>query len=157
MNQKPELVKPQQEALAPLQNDHHHALRVCSRIRDGLKKEVEQHRIRKYIDWFTENFLEPHFDAEEQLIKEILGNNARVKKALANHRRIKRLLSCSCDNEKVLNRLEEELGTYIRFEERTLYREINLAVTTERFAEIEKHHQQSYLSDDDWEDHFWTS
>ena len=143
-------------ALQPLSRDHHHVLELCSRIRLGLERGVEKERIRKYIDWFQKVYLTPHFEMEEQLIFPVLGSNARVKRALANHRRIKRLLSCSCDDEKVLNLLEEELGTYIRFEERTLYNEIQ-AVPAEKLAEIERHHKELDLKQESWQDPFWNS
>ena len=98
-----------------LLEDHDHVLKMCCRIRNGLLNGVETIRLRKYADWFLERYLEPHFEIEEEHIFPILGTNARVKKALANHRRIKRLLSCSCENLKVLNLLEEELASHVRF------------------------------------------
>lgn len=78
-----------------------------------------------------------------------------MRKALANHRRIKRLLSCGCENEKVLNLLEEEFGTYIRFEERVLYNEIRRVVNPEKLEEIEKHHDRIEIPVDAWKDPFW--
>src|SRR5690554_5253841 len=93
--------------LEPISREHRQALRLCDNIRTGLQNKVEKERIRRYTDWFKENYLDPHFRLEEQHIFPLLGNNVRVKKAMANHRRINKLLSCDCDNERVLNLLEE--------------------------------------------------
>ncbi len=144
-----------QEPLKSLTNEHKHTLEFCARIRKGLHRNIETVRIRKYIDWFEKNYLEPHFELEEQYIFPVLGNNARVKKALANHRRIRRLLSCSCTDEKVLNLLEEELATYIRFEERTLYKEIRMAASVEELSRINQHHDSIDFSENAWKDIFW--
>ena len=141
--------------LKHLSEEHEQVLQLCSRIREGLNRKVETSRIRSYADWFKENYLEPHFEIEESLVFPVLGTNMRVKRALANHRRIIRLLSCSCEDIKVLNLLEEELSTYVRFEERILYREIGKVSTPEKLAEIEKHHQGISFNDLEWEDRFW--
>ncbi|PKD19442.1 hypothetical protein APR41_15900 [Salegentibacter salinarum] len=138
--------------LKPVLEEHHHALQVCSRIREGLENDVELERIRAYMNWFQKNYLEPHFEIEEKYIFPKLGYNVRVKKALANHRRIRKLLSCGCADEKVLNLLEEELSAHIRFEERILFKEIN---NKKELAEIEKQHHTISFSGEDWEDQFW--
>src|SRR5680860_1616847 len=110
------------EALEPLSIEHHYGLLLCSKIREGLSNNIETKRIKHYTDWFKRNYLEPHFEVEEKYIFPILGShNVRVKKALANHRRLKRLFDETSEVDKSLNRKEEELGRYIRFEERILY------------------------------------
>ncbi|WP_051205540.1 hemerythrin domain-containing protein [Salinimicrobium xinjiangense] len=93
-------------ALKILNEEHDHVLQLCSRIRKGLIRNVETARIRRYADWFKENYLEPHFEAEEQLVFPLLGTNVRVKRALANHRRINKLLSCSCATPQKLEEIE---------------------------------------------------
>lgn len=152
-----EILKPSgaKEVLEPFFEEHHFALKVCSRIRVGLDRKTEKQRIRNYIAWFQENYLEPHFEIEEQYIFPILGNTVRVKRALANHRRILRLLSCSCDNEKVLNLLEEELCAYIRFEERTLYSELKKVAIPSKIAAIKKDQHRREIDKEDWNDKFW--
>lgn len=142
-------------ALHSLSLEHRQVLQVCENIRIGLRKNIEKHRIRSYTDWFKQEYLDLHFGLEEQHIFPLLGNNVRVKKAMANHRRINKLLSCDCDNERVLNLLEEELSTYIRFEERVLYKEIELHATPEDLTSIEKLHDKISFSEDEWQDKFW--
>ncbi len=76
----------------------------------------------------------------------------RVKRALANHRRIRKLLSCSCEEDKVLNLLEEELTSHIHFEERVLLKDFK---NVKKLKEIRKKYQGISFSDEDWEDRFW--
>lgn len=140
--------------LQPVIADHNHALQLCERIRTGLENDVDPQRIRAYTDWFQTTYLEPHFEIEEKYIFPVLGSNVRVKRALANHRRIRKLLSCNCENEKVLNLLEEELASHIRFEERVLFREIS---RTGKLSEIEKLQEDIENTNEDWEDRFWQS
>lgn len=144
-----------QNALESLSVEHRQVLQLCDNIRKGLSNNIDKQRIRKYTDWFKENFLDPHFALEEQHIFPLLGNNVRVKKAMANHRRINKLLSCECENERVLNLLEEELSTYIRFEERVLLKEIKENATPEEISRIESLHDAIEISEEDWEDKFW--
>ncbi|WP_029034724.1 hemerythrin domain-containing protein [Salinimicrobium terrae] len=145
------------QALEPLSLEHQQALRVCENIRKGLSQGVDKERIRKYTNWFKRNYLDPHFDLEEQFIFPLLGNNVRVKKALANHRRINKLLSCDCDNERVLNLLEEELSTFIRYEERVLFKEIVKKVGPEELLQLQTHHDSIVFNEEDWKDKFWKS
>lgn len=136
----------------PLIEEHNYALQLCSRIREGLNKEVEPVRIRAYTDWFRSTCLEPHFEIEEKYIFPVLGRNVRVKRALANHRRIRKLLSCDCEDDKVLNLLEEELTSHIRFEERMLLKDFK---NRDKLKEIHKKYNANSFKDEDWEDQFW--
>ena len=141
------------EALEPLSIEHHYGLLLCWKIREDLSNNIETERIKDYTDWFKRNYLEPHFEIEEKYIFPVLGkNNVRVKRALANHRRLKRLFDDTSEVNKALNRIEEELSRYIRFEEDILYNEIQSVASPRQLVEIEKHHQSIKFSDDEWED-----
>lgn len=138
-----------------LKGEHDLVLTLCSRIRKGLHHNIKTQRIRNYVEWFRAQYLEPHFELEKKYIFPILGNNVRVKRALAYHRRIIRLLTCSCEDIKVLNLLEEELATLIRFEERTLYHRINQVATPSMLQELQQHFIRIPYNDDNWKDQFW--
>lgn len=145
-------------ALNPLIEEHNEVILLCERIRLGLKNDIEPQRIKNYLDWFKEEYLDPHFEIEKEYIFPILGiNNVRVKRALANHRRLNRLFAETTDLNKTLNKIEEELSTYIGFEERVLYNEIREIATSQQWEEIERSHQQLDFSDEMWEDRFWES
>lgn len=144
------------ESLEPLSTDHDHGLVLCSNIRKGLINNIETMRIKEYADWFKIKYLDPHFKIEEKYIFPVLGrHNVRVKKALANHRRLNRLFNETDDVELALNRLEEELDCFIRFEERTLYNEIQMAASPQKLSEVEKYHNSTNFPDESWNDPFW--
>src|SRR5690606_1209047 len=123
--------------------------RLCSRIREGLHRKVNTQRIRDYVEWFKTHYLNPHFEIEKRHVFPILGMNFRVKRALANHRRINRLLTCSCEDLKVLSLLEEELATFVRYEEQILYQKIRAKVSDDKLLEIEQHLMGIPYNDED--------
>jgi hypothetical protein len=144
--------------LTPLVEEHNEVILLCERIREGLRNKVAPKRIKKYIDWFKVAYLDPHFEIEKKHIFSILGKgNVRVKRALANHRRLKRLFGETSNLNTVLNKIEEELSTYIGFEERILYNEIRAIATPQQWEKIEESHQQLKFSDKAWKDRFWES
>lgn len=152
-----EMKKPKKQlALTPLIEEHNEVILLCERIRWGLKNDIDPHRIKEYVDRFKEAYLDPHFEIEKKHIFSILGaNNVRVKRALANHRRLNRLFSETTDLNKILNKIEEELSTYIGFEERVLYNEIREVATPQQLKKIENTHQRLDFSEEMWEDRFW--
>lgn len=149
-------IQKQQLTLTPIIEEHNEVILLCERIREGLRNKVESTRIKKYIDWFKANYLDDHFEIEEKYIFPILGNNnVRVKRALANHRRLNRLFGETSELNKVLHKIEEELSSYINFEERILYKEIQDVASPQQLEEIENSEQQLAFSDAEWKDRFW--
>lgn len=145
-------------ALKPLSHEHNEVLILCSRIGEGLQMHISANRIKNYVDWLKTDYLDPHFELERNYVFPILGNhNVRVKRALANHRRLNRLFDERTNLNIILNRIEEELGSYIRFEERILYNEIQKIATAEELQILEKIHHDLSFSEEVWEDRFWLS
>ena len=143
------------EFLKPISREHHHGLLLCWKIRTGLKKNVAPERIKKYVDWFFEHHLLPHFEIEELYIFPILSNEHElVKKALSEHRRLARL--CNSKNEllKNLNLIEEELESHIRFEERVLFNEIQEVANKTQLEFIKESHSENNFVDNT-NDPFW--
>lgn len=146
------------EALKPFSKEHDDALLMCSNMRTGLRNKVEMKRIKRYGDWFKEDYLDSHFEMEKRYIFPVLGNNnVRIKRACANHRRLNRLFVKNSNLNIVLNKIEEELGSYIRFEERILYNEIQKVASVDKLREIERMHHESEFSKSVWQDAFWLS
>lgn len=126
------------EALQPLSRDHHHALLLCWKIKEGINRKIEYERIKRYTDWFWDHYLEKHFADEEAFVFTVLGNEHKwVKKALAEHRRLKKLFKNQKDICKSLSLIEEELRMHIRFEERVLFNAIQSAASSEQLRQIE--------------------
>lgn len=143
------------EALKALSREHHYGLLLCWKIRNGFKKAVGPERIQLYTNWFFENYLQPHFKEEEELIFPILGNEHKlVKKAISEHRRLKRLFNEKVDINKSLSLIEEELERHIRFEERILFNELQQLISKEQVDMITSTHDTQDITDN-WHDKFW--
>ncbi len=143
------------EFLKPLSREHHHGLLFCWKITAGIKKDVEVSRIKKYADWFYENYLIPHFEVEEKYVFTILGNeNELIKKAVSEHRSLKRLFESTTDFQKNIGLISEELIAHIRFEERILFGEIQKIATAEQLLSIEFNHSDEKFVDN-LTDPFW--
>ena len=143
------------ELLKPISREHHHGLLLCWKIRTGLKNNIAPERIKKYVDWFFEKQLLPHFEIEELYIFPILGNEHElVKKALSEHRRLTRLYNSQTEVLKNLNLFEEELEAHIRFEERILFNEIQAVVSEAQLEFIKESHNESNFVDNT-NDPFW--
>jgi len=143
------------EFLKPLSREHHHGLLFCWKIRAGIKKNVEVSRIKKYSDWFYQNYLIPHFEVEEKYVFPILGNeNELIKKAVSEHRRIKQLFESTTEIQKNSSLIEEELEAHIRFEERILFGEIQKIATAEQLHSIQMNHSDEKFVDN-LSDPFW--
>lgn len=144
-----------QKSLQSLSREHHHNLLLCWKLRTGFLKGVETERMKKYVDWFYQNHVVSHFKLEEDYIFPVLGNaHVLIKKANMEHRRLKRLFENSTEIKKSLNRIEEELQSHIRFEERILFAEIQKVATKEQLQIIEENHTEEKFVDNT-EDEFW--
>ena len=144
-------------ALKPLSREHHHGLLLSWKIRRGFTRGVEPKRMKKYADWFFKTHLKTHFKMEEKYLFPLLGmGHEGVKKAMAEHRRIERLFKDNTDMERSLTLIEETLENHIRFEERTLFNEIQEKASAQEFALLEKRiHEIEFednLSDEFWND-----
>ncbi|WP_410220534.1 hemerythrin domain-containing protein [Pedobacter sp.] len=140
-------------ALQPLSREHHYGLLLSWKIREGFKRNIAPERIKKYVDWFWENHLNPHFNAEEKYLFSILpAQNEHIRKALSEHRRLKRLFTGESEPIRTLSLIEEELENHIRFEERVLFNEIQQQATPEQLELLEQH---QHVIADNWNDEFW--
>ncbi|SEA43171.1 hemerythrin domain-containing protein [Psychroflexus halocasei] len=141
-------------AIESFKNEHQHGLHFCWTIQKGLQKGTDLKRMQAYAESFYINYLEDHFQFEEEMVFPILGNeNELVKKAKREHRRIKRLFFDRDNLLKSLSLLEEELYSLIRFEEHELYEAVLKKATDEQLKNIQSSHQ--ILKEEDYPDPFW--
>ena len=142
-------------ALQPLSREHHNALMLCYKIRQGLIRKVEFERIGKYVTWFAGEHLQPHFATEEKYIFPLLGNeHDLVKKALDDHRSLEALFYSTVFTNEILEKIELELDNHVRFEERILFNEIQDAVSPAQLEEAMKLHVEDDPCEN-WPDEFW--
>ena len=113
------------EYLKPLSREHHHGLLLCWKIKTGFSKGVELKRIKSYSDWFYKTHLKPHFELEDK-----------------------------SDTEASLKQIQTELEKHIRFEERTLFDQIQNTATQEQLTEFKLIHTEEKFIDN-CSDEFW--
>jgi hemerythrin-like domain-containing protein len=142
--------------LKSLSHDHHHGLLLCWKIKTGMAKNIDLQRIKKYVDWFYEIYLKTHFELEEKYVFTILeADNALIEQALKEHRTLNELFESTSDLEINLKRIEKELDSHIRFEERVLFAEIQKAATKEQLKKIEEiHSKEAFIENEDAD--FWS-
>ncbi|MDO5656056.1 MAG: hemerythrin domain-containing protein [Flavobacteriaceae bacterium] len=134
--------------------DHHHALLLSWKINKGIEKNVEPQRIIDYVHWFRNEYLLPHFEIEEKWMFPILGNeNEKVQRALNEHVTLLND-SLSASNFHELEIFAENLKNHIRFEERDLFQDIQLAATKDELKLIEQHHNEGDFCERT-QDEFW--
>lgn len=107
--------------IQPLSREHHFGLLFCWKIRTGIKKDVEVNRIVKYVEYFFNTYMEPHFRAEETLLFNQIEHDM-CKRACDDHQEIKNMvtgvLSGNDDSVESLKNLAKKVDEHIRFEER---------------------------------------
>jgi iron-sulfur cluster repair protein YtfE (RIC family) len=143
-------------SLQPLSREHHHALLLCWKFRQGFNKGVEPERMKKYADWFWASYLAPHFKAEEEVFFPILAkDHPGIIKALKQHKDLKAMFhSKDIDIPYTLRQIAFELEQHIRFEERDLFNDIQEAATPEQLEELAKLHTEDKF-EENIEDMFW--
>ncbi len=142
-------------ALQPLSRDHHHALLLCWKIRQGIKKDIPAKRISVYSTWFFSTHLLPHFRLEEQYAFPVLGaENPLIQQAMAEHRQIEGYFTATELTSPMLETAADALEAHIRFEERTLFNAIQSSATPEQLAQILAVHKDEAFCDYE-ADAFW--
>src|SRR5574338_83741 len=110
--------------LAPLSREHHEGLLLVWKIYQGLKNNIDPGRIQKYILWYWQNHIKPHFYQEEKIILPYLPPNHELARRLhKEHEQIREMiLNLDQKADKTLFALLAKfLDDHIRFEERELF------------------------------------
>ena len=143
------------DALQQYSREHHHALLLCWKIKVGFSKGVSAERIKIYSDWFYKNHLIKHFEMEEKYIYPILGiENKLIRKAVEEHKLLSNLFADTLQIANSQKQIQTELEKHIRFEERTLFNEIQNSATQEQLEKIKQiHYDEKFV--DNLQDVFW--
>ncbi len=147
-----------EKALQPLSRDHHHALLLSWKIRQGLKRDIAPERIMSYAREFFNQSLKRHFYEEEKFLFPLLGlEHPLIKKACKEHRRLKRLFFTEKNFLKASSLIEEELEAHIRFEELGLFKEIQKKAAGKELRLVAKklHVRSDNPPLEEWSDPFW--
>jgi hypothetical protein len=144
--------------LTQLSKEHHEALLLVWKIRQGIRKGVEPERIARYCRWFWEAHLVGHFKKEEELLPVVLSkDHLMLQKMMDDHDVIQRRVKGMPDkNVESLELLAQSINDHVRFEERQLFNEVERLATPEQLCLIaEGLNEEEALPV--WEDEFWVN
>lgn len=148
-------------AIVEFSKDHHFALLLVWKIREGLKKSIEHKRISQYVIHFYDTDLILHFDDEEKLLfnKLSFDNPLRIQ-AESEHKSIKLMVDELRDNSGdncLLEKFADTLEKHIRFEERKLFNHLQENISDNVLTEIALSvNSRVHEPDGVWNDLFWT-
>ena len=151
------------ENIKRLSREHHFSLLFCWKIRQGLKMNVATERIWKYVQYFWQQHLQPHFREEEKIFFAPIKDRL-VQRAINEHKYIKQqiedMANYSGNNErKSLAKIADMVNEHVRYEERDLFPHLQRKLSKEQSEnigeQIEKHHPSSLQ--DQYEDQFWNT
>lgn len=144
--------------LAPLSRQHHDGLLLGWKLRQGIANGIDAARMTRYVQWFWQQHLVPHFAIEEKYLIEVLPvTHPLMAQMFAEHKIIESLVKQLEEHGdlKKLQELDALLTAHIRFEERTLFAAIEQQATPEQLQLIDAALAQETIIKDDWADAFW--
>jgi iron-sulfur cluster repair protein YtfE (RIC family) len=155
---KPTPIK-RSSALVQFSKDHHFALLLIWKIRQGLRLNIEPSRIGNYINFFFENDLKEHFKEEEFLLFIHLDKDDHLRlRAEKDHHTLLLLNKKITDfpSSSLVEEFAITLEQHIRFEERILFAHLQNSFTESQLNFIAKK-MASHLprKEDEWQDVFW--
>jgi hemerythrin-like domain-containing protein len=149
------------QALIQFSKDHHFALLLIWKIRQGLRFNVESQRINNYITFFFLNYLEEYFQEEEELLFVHLDKNKEsAKMAVKDHKvltEIAEKIKFDPKNKSLTTDFTDQLEKHIRFEERELFNELQNTLSESELNNIAEKMETLHpdKKDDNWKDTFW--
>ena len=147
-------------AMVEFSKDHHFALLLVWKIRQGLRKSIEPARISSYIVHFFDTDLIYHFkDEEEVLFNKLSTKNPLRTQAETEHKNIKQVideLRKNAVDRNLLKNFADILEKHIRFEERELFEHLQQNLTEDTLAEMASSAKsRNHESGTAWKDVFW--
>jgi len=147
------------EHLIRLSREHHSGLLFCWKIRQGLKKNADAERIRKYVEYFWHHDLADHFSEEEEILFALMKDDDKVKKALQEHVEIKALIDAvtkkTAPETGLFTNLADAVDNHIRYEERDLFPYLENAFAPEQLVKIGEQLNAAPSVADNYTDEFW--
>ncbi len=145
--------------LAPLSHLHHDGLLFIWKIRQGLANGTSQELLRKYVLWYWQERIKPHFFQEEQiLIPYMSKGDPAIVRLKDEHEQIRELI-LSLDEEadkQTFIILCDLVDKHIRWEERELFSSLERGLNQDQLTTIFKKLEEHPVSSEKWTDEFWT-
>ncbi len=134
-------------ALIPLSHDHHNGLARARDIVLALDGVVPQdlHELAASSHRFAEAELLPHFEREERFlippfIAHVGDSDPDLQTFVSQHQQLRQLstelLNSTAPLEQLLSNWSKALTAHIRFEERTLFKRVQAALTADEMATL---------------------
>ena len=147
-------------AIAEFSRDHHFALLLVWKIKEGFKKSVQAERISRYVLHIFEAELKPHFKGEEELLySKISSDNELRVQAEAEHASIYKMIADLTNNnsdKELLQKFADTLESHVRFEERNMFNYLQENISESELTKIASELKaREHESDDAWTDPFW--
>ncbi|MBV4357522.1 hemerythrin domain-containing protein [Pinibacter aurantiacus] len=147
------------EHLIRLSREHHSGLLFCWKIRQGLKKNADTERIKKYVEYFWHHDLADHFREEEDILFALMKDDDKVKKAFREHVEIKAQIdsitkSAAPETSRLVD-LVDAVDNHIRYEERELFPYLETTFTPEQLVKIGEQLNAAPSAADNYTDEFW--
>jgi len=146
------------KSIIPLSKDHHLGLLCSWKIRQGIRRNIPQDRIKAYILYFWQTHLTEHFDEEERFLFNKVQDPLN-QQAITEHEQLRSLVdeiarSASLQN---INAFADLLEKHIRFEERVLFPYLETILPEEQLQSIGEQLEElhSNIATDDFADEFW--
>ena len=148
------------EHIKRLSQEHHFSLLFCWKVRQGLKTNVAGERIRKYVQYFWQQHLQPHFQVEEKILFAPIKNR-QIQRARNEHKYIRQEIEDLPNypenkERKTLAKIADMVDEHVRYEERELFPYLEGKLSEEQLEKIgrliQKHHSSLQ---DKYEDQFW--
>jgi hemerythrin-like domain-containing protein len=125
------------------------------KIRKAIREQVDLDRVDKYVSWFYQQYVLPHFDMEEKFIFPVLGDQHElIVQALAEHRQIKIYFEAENKDVTSYNALADLLEKHIRFEERVLFNIVQEQATEQQLKVIADKSDDELFKENE-NDPFW--
>lgn len=144
--------------IVKLSRDHHTTLLFCWKIRNGLKNSAEPGRIVKYVQYFRDIHMLPHFKQEEEILFAPVKDK-QVQKALDDHKNILQqvelVVKDGTDIESRLMNLADTVDNHVRYEERELFPHLEEVLSMDQLEKIGLQMKEEVDIPDDYADEFW--
>ena len=145
------------DTIVKLSRDHHVSLLFCWKIRNGLKKNADLSRMKKYLLYFLTEHMREHFREEEDFLFAPVKDE-KVQRALDEHVVIlnltDKILNTDEPEREDLKNLAQLVDDHVRYEERILFPHLENVLSEAQLAEISKQ-LPDHLAKDTFEDRFW--
>ena len=147
--------------MVELSKDHHAGLLFSWKVKEGLKRDIELPRIKKYVNYFWEHHLKMHFQEEEALLFNRIKEDALSQQGKNEHQMLQNRINSLNRNENAVNNeyfeLAELLIKHIRFEERILLPHLEQILPLSALKGVEAYLAQKHPVPfkDNYPDEFW--